>query len=108
ERVFFDWFGAAASSARRENSPLAAPYRDVPFADIAARLTAQTPDRPERLEAEYFQQEKPCTMLIDEVESLWAAIADDDDWAPLTQKLTDIKTMRTAFGFSQEFAAPGA
>ena len=108
ERVFFDWFGAAASSARRENSPLAAPYRDAAFADIAARLTAQTPDRPERLEAEYFQQEKPCTMLIDEVESLWAAIADDDDWAPLTQKLTDIETMRTAFGFSQEFAAPGA
>ena len=29
-------------------------------------------------------------MLIDEVEALWAAIAEGDDWAPLAAKLLQV------------------
>jgi hypothetical protein len=35
-------------------------------------------------------------MLIAEVEQIWSAIADKDDWDPLMQKVEAIRTMREA------------
>jgi hypothetical protein len=35
-------------------------------------------------------------MLIDEVESIWAAIADHDDWAPFEAKIAAIRRMGDA------------
>jgi hypothetical protein len=35
-------------------------------------------------------------MLIDEVEAIWAAIAERDDWAPLHAKLAAIRRMGEA------------
>ena len=40
-----------------------------------------------RLEAAYFGRDRPCTMLIDEVEAIWAPIAQADDWSRLEAKL---------------------
>ena len=37
-------------------------------------------------------------MHIDEVEALWAPIAADDDWAPLTAKVTALRRMGEALG----------
>ncbi len=34
-----------------------------------------------------------CSMLIDEVETIWAAIAINDDWQPLHSKIEDIRRM---------------
>ena len=34
-----------------------------------------------------------CSMLIDEVEAIWAAIAMNDDWQPLHSKIEDIRRM---------------
>jgi hypothetical protein len=36
-------------------------------------------------------------MLIDEVEALWAPIAQDDDWSPLRDKLGRIEAARVAY-----------
>jgi len=38
----------------------------------------------------------PCSMLIDEVETLWASIAEADDWAPLHAKVAAIRHMAEA------------
>ena len=38
----------------------------------------------------------PCAMLIDEVEAIWAAIAERDDWRPLHAKVTAIRAMGEA------------
>jgi hypothetical protein len=35
-------------------------------------------------------------MLVDEVETIWAAIADHDDWAPLHAKVAAIRRMGAA------------
>ena len=35
-------------------------------------------------------------MLIDEVEAIWAAIADGDDWTPLYAKVASIRDMGAA------------
>ena len=35
-------------------------------------------------------------MHIEEVESIWAAIAKDDNWLPLSEKIKDIRQMVVA------------
>lgn len=43
-----------------------------------------------------WQAHKPCSMLIDEVESIWAAIAEHDDWSPLNAKVQEIRRFGSA------------
>ena len=37
-------------------------------------------------------------MLIDEIEALWDAIADSDDWSPFERKIVQLRTMADALG----------
>ena len=76
EQVFFDWFGGADSAGRAGKSPIAAHYTDKAFEPVKQKLIAFTPSGDCDLGHAYFAQEKPCTMLIDEVEAIWTAIAD--------------------------------
>jgi uncharacterized protein YdiU (UPF0061 family) len=99
ERPFFDWFCGRASEARARRSPFAGAYAADDFKPVRERLLAAEPDRPERLAHPYFARAEPCTMLIDEVEALWAKIADADDWSGLAAKLAEIAEMREALGF---------
>lgn len=50
--------------------------------------------------ARFFHERRPavppCTMLIDEVEAIWAAIAEDDDWKPLYNKIDEIRAFGAA------------
>ncbi len=39
---------------------------------------------------EYWHSNPPCSMLIDEVEAIWSAIAEQDDWSPLETKMGTI------------------
>ena len=95
-QVFFDWFGGPASEARAGMSPAAAFYKDAMFAPVRTALLTYTPDRAKRLEHPYFQRSKPASLLIDEIEALWAPIAEHDDWSAFETKLSDIETMRLA------------
>jgi uncharacterized protein YdiU (UPF0061 family) len=97
ERVLYDWFCGRASEARAAGSPLAAHYGEDDFSALRALLSAREPERPHRLGRQYFARGAPCSMLIDEVEALWAPIAATDDWAPLRAKLADIALMREAY-----------
>lgn len=45
----------------------------------------------------YWSDQTPCSMLIDEVEAIWSAIADADDWAPLNRKVDAIRSMGEAY-----------
>ena len=49
------------------------------------------PDHP------YFAGTAPVTLLIEEVEALWAPIAEADDWRPFQAKLAAIETVRLAY-----------
>jgi hypothetical protein len=99
EQVLFDWFCGAASAERAAGSPAAGLYQQDAFTPVRDRLMDFAPVKPERLDHDYFKREQPCTMLIDEVEAIWAPIADDDDWTPLEGKLKEIAEMREAYGF---------
>jgi len=99
EQFFFDWFCASASEARAAESPSSALYEQEKFTALKEHLLSLAPVRPERLAHAYFTNTGPCTMLIDEVEAIWTAIAERDDWAPLEAKLEAMAQMREAFGF---------
>ena len=94
ERFFFDWYGGGASAARAGQSPDAKHYEAD--AELSAALKSYEPLRPDTLNHPYFRGDAPCTMLIDEVEALWAHIAERDDWAPLNAKITAIRHMADA------------
>ncbi len=46
----------------------------------------------------YWADESPQSMLIDEVEAIWTAIAEGDDWAPLNAKVAALRRMGEAHG----------
>ncbi len=98
EQVFFDWFGGAAGDRRAAQSPAAAHYAGEAFAVFRAALDEAVPADPGRLAHPYFARTAPCTMLIDEVESIWAPIADADDWTMFHDKLAQIEQMGQAYG----------
>lgn len=47
---------------------------------------------------DYWSDPAPQTMLIEEVEALWSAIDQHDDWAPLEAKIAQLRRMGQAHG----------
>ena len=84
DRFFFDWRGGRV--------PPDSVYRDAEFDDLRALLQGR--ERP--LSHAYWSDAEPCSLHIDEVETIWAAIADHDDWAPLESKIGAIRRMGDA------------
>jgi len=98
-QVFFDWFGGAASEARAAESPAAAHYKSESFAPVRAGLLARSPDRPERLGHPVFAADTPPSLLYDEIEALWAPIAESDDWSGLHAHLARLDALRVAMAW---------
>lgn len=95
-QTFFDWFGGEASTARAAQSPQAALYESEEFAGVRGGLTARSPDRPERLSAPYFSKARPVSLVVEEIEALWAQITDGDDWSGFGRKLDEIQSLHAA------------
>ncbi len=93
ERFYFDWYGGGASEARALSGPEGDRYRASDA--LLATLRPYAPTAENAADHPYFAGE-PCTMAIDEVERIWAAIAERDDWSALNAKLEDIAQMRAA------------
>lgn len=100
EPFFFDWFGGPASEGRALSGPRADLYRDEAFDDFRRRLAAFEPDRPERLAHPYFAGTEPQEMLHDEVEAIWAPIAEADDWSLFEAKLAAVEQARLGWGYA--------
>ena len=83
EQAFFD----AYAKRNLPGTEAFAPVRDL----LDAYTPAVAADHP------YFAQPHPCTMLIEEVEAIWAPIAERDDWSAFAAKLSAIEQMRQAY-----------
>jgi len=83
DRFFFDGFGGTLPERYGE-----------PFADLRAQLAHYEARKPR--DHAYWSDPAPCAMLIDEVEAIWAAIAQRDDWSPLETKVAAIRRMGEA------------
>ena len=82
DRFFHDAFGGVLPGS----------YGDE-WQELRAALDGYTPRKP-RTDAHWSGE--PCSMLIDEVEAIWTAIAERDDWSPLEAKVAAIRAMGAA------------
>ena len=98
EQVFFDLFGGLGDGGRTRGGPAASHYATGAFAPFRQALEPYQPSAQARANHAYFSRSTPCTMLIEDVESIWAPIADTDDWLPFQDKLRDIGEMAEAYG----------
>jgi uncharacterized protein YdiU (UPF0061 family) len=86
DRFFFDAFGRRLP----EGSPYDGEVWAEPRAALAEREPRSTRDHL------YWRRAEPCSMLIDEVEAIWAPIADADDWARFDAKIAEVREMGEA------------
>ncbi len=97
EQFFFDWRGGALSTERAARSPSADHYGSEGFRPVADLIEAYGPRDDVNLDHPYFARTRPRTMLIDEVEAIWAPIAESDDWTLFESTLSEIAQMRDAY-----------
>ena len=90
----------AAEKAMRESGVAVAGFffrhrggRDVD-SDLAVALAGYAGDAAHP----YWGEPEPQSLLIDEVETIWTAIAERDDWTPLHAKLAALERMGQALG----------
>jgi hypothetical protein len=93
DRFFFDWFGGEAAAPRAQAGPFANAYAADDFAPIRRAFGERAPTRPAALADDYWRGDGPTTMLIDEVERVWSAIAERDDWQPLADKIAAVRAL---------------
>ncbi|MHA6299874.1 protein adenylyltransferase SelO [Devosia sp. CAU 1758] len=98
EQFFFDWRGGVLSAERAAKSPSAAHYTTDAFRPMADLLEAYGPADEVNLDHAYFARETPRSMLIEEMEAIWAPIAERDDWTLFESTLSEIAQMREAYG----------
>ena len=98
EQVFFDWRGGLAGAERAARSPSAAAYAGPAFEPLRRAMAAFATADDARLDHPYFAGLRPVTLLIGEVEALWAPIAQADDWEPLAARLAAIREVADAYG----------
>ena len=84
DRIFFDWRGG--------RDPGAEAYPADQFRALAKSLEG----RARAAHHPYWSGPGPCSMPIDEVEAIWTAIADTDDWQPFEDKVRAIRVMGEA------------
>jgi uncharacterized protein YdiU (UPF0061 family) len=106
EPFFFDWFCGRASEPRAMAGPRAALYDAPEFLAFREQLAKAEPDRPERLNHAYFAAPEPQELIYEEIEALWAAIAEHDDWSAFNAKLRSIGVAREGWGFSELAGIP--
>jgi uncharacterized protein YdiU (UPF0061 family) len=92
DRFFFDWRGGR----RRGASPADQAYAAEEFGDFRGRIDAyEAVSR--ALDHSYWSYEEPCSMHIEEVEAIWAAIDERDDWSVLNDKIAAVRRMGEAY-----------
>jgi serine/tyrosine/threonine adenylyltransferase len=96
ERIFFDWHGGSDRAKQALSSKSARFYKGDGFSLFSAALSDFEASSSANLKHPYFQDDDPCTMLIDEMEAAWEPIAKEDDWTALDTKLSDIRRMGEA------------
>jgi Uncharacterized conserved protein len=92
EHAFFDLAGGAAE-ARIAASPHAAAYRSDAWVAAIKALRERQPTKgaAEALASPAYAGTTPETMLIDEVEAIWAPIAEKDDWTLFNDKIAAVR-----------------
>lgn len=96
EQAFYDLHsGVQLESLRR--SPQAKAYEHPSFQALEEVLKKYQIQDAAKAQHTYFKKDKACSLLIDELESLWAPIAEKDDWSLFEKKLQEIRSFRGVY-----------
>ncbi len=87
DKFWFDWRGGKLR-------PDAADYSGPMFAPFVAAVAAFPPAA--ATTHDYWADTAPCGLPIGEIEAIWAAIAERDDWEPFDAKVAAIRRMGAA------------
>jgi uncharacterized protein YdiU (UPF0061 family) len=83
DRFYFDWFGGIIPASYGPE-----------FDEVRHLLSPHIPRKPR--DHPYWSDPEPCSMHIEEVEAIWDAIAERDDWGPFDAKVTAVRRMGEA------------
>lgn len=97
EQALFDLAGGLSDPERIKRSPIADVYDHAGFAPLRAALGGFQPADDAWLHHPYFARRVPRSMLIDEMEAIWAPVAEKDDWSAFNAALAEIEVMRAAY-----------
>ncbi len=89
DRFFFDLFGGTARLARARRGPARDHYVGPAWDAVVAGVSRCEPVS-EAVPA-YFDGEGPVSLVIEEIEAIWAPIAERDDWSLFYEKLERIR-----------------
>ena len=84
DALFFDWRGGRDPGVEK--------YPGEPFRKLALLLSGRERERTHP----YWSGADPCSMHIEEVEAIWDAIAERDDWGPFEAKIAAVRRMGEA------------
>ena len=84
DRFYFDWRGGRDPGGDR--------YAAEPFRELATLLSGRCV-APRHA---YWSDPEPCSMHIEDVERIWNAVAERDDWSPFAAKVAAIRRMGEA------------
>ncbi len=98
EPFFFDWFGGSMSEQRALGGARGPLYQGEAGKAFRQALGGYEPETPGRLTHPYFARTEPEELLYDEIETIWALIAEHDDWSLFEAKLERINEARSAWG----------
>lgn len=98
DRFFFDWRGGRPRAAP---NPASASYKTAlsyktEALEALAGLLEPCEAVPGALDHPYWSDPGPCSMHIEEVEAIWARIAEADDWTALHAKVAAVRRMGEA------------
>jgi uncharacterized protein YdiU (UPF0061 family) len=91
DRFFFDWRGGGL----RGLSPSSSAYEAEEFGEFR-RLVAGYAPASGAVDHAHWSDDEPCSMHIEEVEAIWSAIDERDDWDPLNAKIAAVRRMGEA------------
>lgn len=103
ESFFFDFYGGQLRNSRAVEKycgPASLKFRE----ELGSGAWGSTEAARSRLvetdkSRDYFRQELPEMMLIDEVEKIWAAIDQRDDWTLFHSKIARLRNRGNIYGF---------
>lgn len=96
EQTLFD-LHSGINEARLERSPQAGLYKLDSFKAVKKSLEFFEVNDETKASHPYFEGNKACSLLIDELENIWADIADRDDWTKFEKKLEQIRSFRGVY-----------
>ncbi|MBO9665705.1 MAG: YdiU family protein [Bdellovibrio sp.] len=96
EQTFFD-LHSGISDERLLRSPQAENYKGLSFKALKETLECFEILDEMKADHPYFDNASCCSLLIDELESIWAPIAEKDDWSLFEKKLQDIRSFRGVY-----------